>query len=64
MADRNEAEKGAHELDTTVRPASCSCGRAKFAGSPTFVRRRHAAHVEEAVSRPGAHSVDEPGADR
>lgn len=47
------AELDGHELDTTVRPAACSCGRAKFAGSPTFVRRRHAAHVEEAILPPG-----------
>lgn len=36
-----------HRLDLTVRPAACSCGHARFAGSPTFVRRRHAAHVRE-----------------
>lgn len=40
----------AHVLDTTVRPSACSCGKARFAGSPTWVRRRHAEHVEEATS--------------
>lgn len=41
----HEAE---HVLDTSVRPAACSCGTARFAGSPTFIRERHVVHVEEA----------------
>lgn len=39
-----------HVLDTSARPAACSCGKARFAGSPTFVRTRHALHVAEATT--------------
>ncbi len=48
-----------HDLDLTVRPAACSCGGARFAGSPTFVRRRHAAHVEIANAASADGIVDE-----
>jgi hypothetical protein len=40
------ADEMEHVLDTSVRPAACSCGKAKYAGSPKFVRERHAVHVE------------------
>lgn len=43
--------ESAHVLEVTVRPAACSCGKAKYAGSPTFIRERHAVHVEDASLR-------------
>lgn len=38
-----------HELNPTVRPPACTCGKARFAGSPTFVRTRFALHVKEST---------------
>lgn len=41
-----------HCLDLTKRPPGCSCGRAQYVGSPTFVRKRHAEHVDEQRANP------------
>lgn len=46
-----QAAEADHVLDTTVRPAACTCGRAQYAGSPTFVRERHAVHLEDVALR-------------
>lgn len=43
-----------HVLDMKARPAACSCGKAKFAGSPTWVRVRHKAHVASSEPLPPA----------
>ena len=39
-----------HTLDLKARPAACSCGGWKAAGSPTFVRARHAVHVQDVTT--------------
>jgi hypothetical protein len=38
-----------HVLDTDARPAACSCGEI-YAGSPSFVRDRHARHVRDELA--------------
>ena len=39
-----------HALNTDVRPAVCECGQSRYAGSPTFVKGRHAQHVRKELA--------------